>query len=256
MCVNFRYTAEAINNFVDNVGVTRRGNDNVHSIRLLENAIRTDLDKKAQRTMAVVDPIKVTLTNFTESNNEEIETHLFPKNKELGSRNIHLTKTIFIERTDFKETEDSNFFGVMPGKEAGLKYAGLIVCKKVIKDNEGKVVELECEYSKDAKKTQGRIHWISDVDAAKVEVRIYDYLFKSDEPMSLEDPLKDLNPNSLVIRNEALVHKDILTSIKPLDHFQFERLGYFAVDLDTNKDIKRYVFNLTVTLGDEKNKKI
>lgn len=251
-----RYTPEAINSFVDTVGVTRRGNENKTSIRVLEHAIRTDLDKRAQRTMAVVDPIKVTLTNFNEGDNEEIETYLFPKNKELGSRKIHLTKTIYIERTDFKENDDPDFFGLTPGKEVGLKATGLITCKKVIKDNEGKVVELECEYNKEQKKTQGRIHWISDFDAQRVEVRIYDYLFNSESPMQLEDPLKDLNPNSLIVRNEALVHKEILNGIKVLDHFQFERLGYFTVDLDTDVNHKRYVFNLTVTLCDDKNKKI
>ena len=203
--------------------------------------------------MAVIYPIKVTLTNFT--SDEEIEVNLFPTNKELGTKKIHLTKTIYIDRGDFRDKEDKDFFGLTPGKEVGLKYAGIIICKEVKRDNSGNVTELECEYSKEQKKLQGRIHWISEADAQKVEVRLYDYLFKSENPSALKDPLTDLNENSLVVRTDVLVNKNILNELKVANHFQFERLGYFTVDKDTNFNAKRFVFNLTVGLGDEKNKK-
>jgi glutaminyl-tRNA synthetase len=134
------------------------------------------------------------------------------------------------------------------GQEVGLKYAGVITLVDEITDSEGKVVELRCEYSSESKRTKGRIHWISEKDTAKVEARMYDYLFLHDEPLSLPEPFDALNPNSLIIRENALVNKTILSDIKPLQHFQFERVGYFVVDYDTNSEEGRYVFNLTVNL--------
>lgn len=250
------YTAEAINNFVDTVGVTRRGNDNFLSIKLLEHCIRTDLDRKAPRTLAVLDPLKITLVNMPESQKGELETPLFPKNKDAGNRKIMLSKTIYIERSDFSMENNEDFFGLTPNQEVGLKYSGIIKFKDCVKNEKGEVTELLCEFDSESKKTKGRIHWISANEAVKVEVRLYDYLFKSDNPMALKEPLEDINPKSLVIRNESLVNKCILSGIKALDHFQFERLGYFVTDLDTNVSTGRYVFNLTVDLGDEKLKLI
>lgn len=244
----FSYTSEAINNFVDSIGVARRGNENMVSVKLLEHHIRADLDKRAPRTLVVIDPIKVVIENFKEDHVEEFETPLFPKNKELGTRKITLGKVIHIERTDFKDQDDPDFFGLTPHQEVGLKYAGIIKVKSVQKDVNGNVIELICEYSADSKKTKGRIHWISHKDAQKVEVRLYDYLFNSDDPMKLDEPLNDLNKNSLVIKSTALVNKNLLSELKPLNHFQFERVGYFVVDLDTDVKNQRYVFNLTVDL--------
>ena len=131
----------------------------------------------------------------------------------------------------------------------------MIKAKEIKKDSSGKVVEIICEYSAEVKKLKGRVHWISDKDATRVEVRLYDYLFNSENPMELVEPLEDMNPNSLIIKHNSLVNKNILNDIKPLDHFQFERLGYFVADYDTNASSGRYVFNLTVDLGDEKIKK-
>lgn len=205
--------------------------------------------------MAVVNPIKVVLNNFDENSNEEIETSLFPDNKEAGSRKIHLTKVIYIERSDFKEEEDKEFFGLTPKQETGLKNAGIITCKNVKKNNEGEVIEIECDYRKDITKTKTRIHWISDNDAQKVEVRVYDYLFTVDKPSELEDPFTKLNEHSLVVRSGALINKNLLSELKEGAHFQFERLGYFVVDKDSDASLKRFVFNLTVGL-DDKNKKI
>jgi glutaminyl-tRNA synthetase len=251
------YTPEAINNFVDRVGVTRRGNENIISISWLESSIRADLDAKAPRTMAVIDPLKVTLKNLDKE--VELDTFLFPKQKEKGGvRKVVLSKTIFIERTDFKEEEDKDFFGLTPKQEVGLKYGGIIKVEEVKKDKNGKVIELICTYSSESKKTKGRIHWIGEKDFVQAEVRLYGYLFLSDDPFhaneegASHDPMDDLNPNSLVTKMGALVHKDITKGLKHLDHFQFERVGYFVCDYDTQNEKGRYVFNLTVDLGDGK----
>ena len=259
------YTADSINKFVDSVGVTRRGNENIISIKLLENAIKTDLDTKAPRTMSVINPLKVVLTNLTE--NVVIDTPLFPKLKESGGvRKVTLTKTIFIECNDFKEAVDNakkQFFGLTPNQEVGLKYAGSIKLSEIKKDpNSGKILELHCTYDSSPKKTAGRIHWISDVDSTTAELRLYDYLFLSDDPFHANeegvshDPMDDVNPNSLITKYHSLVNKDLCKNCKSGDHFQFERLGYFVVDPDTEGNKGRFVFNLTVDLGDGKMEEI
>ena len=251
------YTADAINNFVDTIGVTRRGNENIISIKLLENAVKSDLDKKAPRTMAVIEPIKVNLVNLKED--LSIDTPLFPKLKESGGvRKVNLTKNIFIERIDFKEEDDKDFNGLTPNQEVGLKYAGVLKLEEIKKNKEGVVTELLCSYSNENKKTKGRIHWISDKDYVNAELRLYDYLFKSDDPFHSNeegvshDPMDDINPDNLVIKYHALVNRDLCEKVKPYDHFQFERLGYFVCDPDSECDKGRYVFNLTVDLGDGK----
>jgi glutaminyl-tRNA synthetase len=199
--------------------------------------------------LAVIDPIKVTLTNLEEDFYQEIETPLFPKNKDLGTRKISLTKYIYIERSDFSEVDQPEFFKLTPNQEVGLKYGGIIkFVEAKYNPNTNVLSELVCEYSTEVKPTKGRIHWISGKDAQRVEARIYDYLFTHDEPLTLENPFDALNKNSLIIKDQALVNKKILENIKNLDHFQFERVGYFVVDYDTNASIQRYVFNLTINL--------
>jgi glutaminyl-tRNA synthetase len=231
------------------------------SIKLLEHCIRTDLDKgeknRASRTLAVVDPIKVTLINLDNDYCEEIETPKYPIDKEKSEkRKIILSKVIYIERTDFAEKDEEDFFGLAPGKEVGLKYNSIIKCIDVVKEGPY-VKELICEYSKDNKNTKGRIHWISEKDALRAEVRLYDYLFNSEKPLTLDDPLNDINPNSLTIRSGAIVNKNLVNEIKEgKKHYQFERLGYFVVDPDSELNSNRLVFNLTVGLNDDKNKKI
>ena len=247
------YTSDSINNFVDTVGVTRRGNENVISIKVLENAIKKDLDKSAPRTLAVIDPIKITLTNLKE--NIVVDSLVFPSLKEKSEvRKLTVSKVIYIDRVDFKEEADKNFFGLTPSQEVGLKYAGNIKVEKVIKDQKGKVVELECTYDDEKKKTKSRIHWISEIDGTRAEIRLYDYLFLHDDPTEggTKDPMDDLNDKSLVIKLDSFVNKDICAKMKVFDHFQFERLGFFVCDPDTQLDKGRYVFNLTVDLGDGK----
>ena len=255
------YTPDAINNFVDRVGVTRRGNENIISISWLENSIRTDLDAKAPRTMAVIEPLKIVLKNLDKD--IELDTYLFPRLKEKGGiRKVTLSKVIYIDKTDFKEEEDKDFYGLTPKQEVGIKYGGIIKVEEIKKDEKGRIIEIICNYTPESKKTKGRIHWISDKDCVQAEVRLYGYLFLSDDPFHANeegvshDPMDDLNPNSLVTKMGALIHKDICKNLEKLDHFQFERIGYFVCDYDTNKEKGRYVFNLTVDLGDEKVKKI
>ena len=251
------YTPDAINNFVDRVGVTRRGNENIISISWLENSIKTDLDAKAQRTMAVVEPLKIVLKNLEKD--IELDTYLFPKLKEKGGiRKVTLSKVIYIDKTDFKEEEDKDFYGLTPKQEVGIKYGGIIKFEEIKKDQKGNIIEIICNYTPESKKTKGRIHWISDKDSVQAEIRLYGYLFLSDDPFHANeegvshDPMDDLNPNSLVTKMGALINKDICKNLEKLDHFQFERIGYFVCDYDTNKEKGRYVFNLTVDLGDGK----
>ena len=253
------YTPDAINNFVDRVGVTRRGNENIISVTWLENSIRTDLDTKAQRTMAVIEPLKIVLKNVDKD--ITLDTFMFPKLKEKGGiRKVTLSKVIYIEKSDFQEKDDKDFYGLTKNQEVGLKYAGIIKVEEIVKNNKGVITEIICNYSPESKKTKGRIHWISEKDAVIVECRLYGYLFLSDDPFHSNeegegvshDPMDDLNPNSLVVKLNSMVNKDICKDIKKLDHFQFERVGYFVCDYDTDNSKGRYVFNLTVDLGDGK----
>ena len=241
------YTAEAINHFVDTVGVTRRGNENFVSIKVLENSAKQDLDKKAPRTMVVLEPIEVILINVDKET--VIKTPLFPKNKELGEKTSYLSKKIYIEKKDFKETADEDFFGLTFNQEVGLKYCGYIKVSKVNKNEKGDITSLECEYFPEEKKTKGRIHWISDTDKVIAEVRWYNVFFKSENPNALENWLDDINPDNEIIYRNALVNKNIANKqMKSGEHFQFERQGYFVSDKDTKAEQGSFVFNLTVKI--------
>lgn len=194
--------------------------------------------------MAVLEPLKIRFTNL--ENDIECECPLFPKNLEKGKRKVILEKIIFIEKTDFREIDHPDFFGLAPGKETGLKYAGVIKCDKVIKNENGEIVELECTYSSEVKKTKGRLHWISPKDAVKATCNMYDYLFKADI-IPQDNILAEINENSLIVLGSCLVHKSICNKdLNHLDRFQFERKGFFVVDFDTNVSTNRYVFNLIV----------
>jgi glutaminyl-tRNA synthetase len=243
------YTAQAINDFVDTVGVARTGNENIISINLLEHCIRKELDNDAPRTMAVVDPIEVLILNIKETS---LEIPVFPKHPEGKKYSARFSEKIFIERDDFLEVDKPGFFGLSLNKVVGLKYIGLkIKCLKVVKDGE-KVVRLECEVVEDQSKPKGILHWISEHDAVRAEVRVYETLFLSNNPSAIEDWLSDLNPNSLTVHGNSLVHRHIAGS-NVEDKFQFERVGYFVVDPDSNEE--RKVFNRIVTLVETKKKK-
>lgn len=244
------YTPDAINDFVDTVGVARTGNENIISINLLEHCIRKELDEKAPRTMAVVDPIEVRISNAKET---KVDIPVFPKLPNGDKYQSSFGEKIFIERSDFLEVDKPGFFGLSVGKIVGLKYVGLkIKCLRVLKDG-GKITALECEVVDDQTKPKGILHWVSEQDSLRAEVRIYDTLFLSNNPAAIEDWLSDLNPNSLTVHSDSIIHKHLLSS-KVEEKFQFERVGYFVVDPDSNNE--RKVFNRIVTLVETKKKKV
>ncbi|MFZ1519929.1 MAG: glutamine--tRNA ligase/YqeY domain fusion protein [Ignavibacteriaceae bacterium] len=248
------YTPEAIQNFAEIVGVARR--DAMTDLALLEFAIREDLNKKAQRVMAVLDPLKIVITNY--SGEEELEAVNNPEDVEMGHRKVPFSKELYIEKSDFMENPPKGFHRLIPGGEVRLRYAYIIKCDEVIKNENGDVIQLNCSYDPDTKsgtgtstkKVKGTIHWVSAKNAIDCEVRLYDRLLTVEDPASEKDKdYKDLiNPKSLeIIRNAKL--EPFVKSSKPGDRFQFERQGYFCVDtkFTTNENI---VFNRTVTLKD------
>ncbi len=249
------YTPESIRYFSEKVGVAKR--DNTIDVALLEYSIREDLNKKAMRVMAVLNPLKVTLINYPESKIEELDAVNNPEDEAMGKRKIPFSREIFIEQDDFMENPPKKFFRLSPGNEVRLRYAYIIKCEEVIKDKDGKVIELKCSYDPETKsgstgqrKVKGTIHWVSSEQAFNTEVRLYDRLFSVEDPEA--DPEKDfrefINPDSLQIIKTAKLEPG-LKNAKAGDRFQFERLGYFCVD---SKDSKPGgpVFNRTVTLRD------
>ncbi|MBC7124121.1 MAG: glutamine--tRNA ligase/YqeY domain fusion protein [Bacteroidales bacterium] len=249
------YTPEAIRYFSDKVGVAKR--DNVIDISLLEFCIREDLNKRAERRMAVLNPLKVVITNYPEGQVEELEAVNNPEDENAGKRLIPFSREIYIERDDFMENPPKKFFRLAPGQEVRLRYAYFIKCEEVIKDSQGNVIELHCTYdpasrggnSPDGRKVQGTIHWVSIPHAVKAEIRLFDRLFSKPDPDDVpegQDWKSSLNPESLTVIEGYL--EPSLLDVKPLDKFQFERLGYFCVDYDSTPN--RLVFNRTVTLKD------
>jgi len=251
------YTSEAIRNFSERVGVAKR--DNIIDVAFLEYAVREDLNKKALRRMAVLDPLKVILTNYPENKKEMLQSRNNPENEQDGFREVPFSRELLIEREDFMEDPPKKFFRLVPGGEVRLKYAYIIKCEEVIKDPEsGIITELRCTYdpetrsgeSGSARKVKGTIHWVSIDHAIKAEVRLYDRLFLDEDPAGNKDELdfKDfLNPDSLKILEEVYIEPSILAAQK-LEKFQFERKGYFCLDPDSDKN--RLIFNRTVTLRD------
>ncbi len=249
------YTPEAIRAFAERVGIAKR--DNVIDLSLLEFCIREDLNKSAQRRMAVLNPLKVVITNFPEGKEEEIQAINNPEDEAAGKRPIYFSRELYIERDDFMENPPKKFFRLAPGTEVRLRYAYLIKCEEVIKDAEGNITELRCTYdpqsanggSSDGRKVKGVIHWLAASHAVKAEVRLFDRLFQNEDPDDVPegtDWKTGLNPDSLRVV-EGLV-EPALQEVSPLDHFQFERLGYFSVDYDSKPG--HLVFNRTATLKD------
>lgn len=246
------YTPEAIRNFAEIIGVAKR--DALTDISLLEFAIRDDLNKRAKRVMAVFNPLKVVLTNVNEE--EDLDAINNPEDPNAGTRKIKFTKEIFIEQSDFMENPPKGFHRLVPGGEVRLRYAYIIKCDEVIKNENGEIVELHCSIDPDTKsgvgkstkKVKGTIHWVSSKYAFDAEVRLYDRLFTVENPGGEENWLDYINPNSLqIIKNAKL--EPSLKEAKPLNRFQFERLGYFCVDTK-NTTKEKLVFNRTATLKD------
>ncbi|MBN1633670.1 MAG: glutamine--tRNA ligase/YqeY domain fusion protein [Ignavibacteria bacterium] len=248
------YTPESIRNFADRIGVAKR--DALTDVVLLEYSLREDLNKHAPRTMAVLNPLKVIITNYPNDKTEEMEAVNNPEDISMGKRKLSFSKEIYIEQDDFQEVPHKKFHRLSPGNEVRLKYAYIIKCENVIKDEKGNITELHCTYDPETrsggssmKKVKGTIHWVSAKQAIKAEARLYDRLFTVEDPSA--DPEKDfkefINPDSLKIITDCLIEPE-LAMAKPGDKFQFERLGYFCVDpLSTEKLL---VFNRTVTLRD------
>lgn len=249
------FTPEAIRAFCAEIGVTK--SDSIIPFGVLENALRNDLNERAPRTMAVLRPLKLVLTNFPEGETEWLEAAVHPQKPGMGSRRIAMTREIFIEADDFMEEAPKKFFRLKPGGEVRLRNAFIIRCDEVIKDADGQVVELRCTLDPDTRsgqpganrKVKGTIHWVSAVHSVQAEVRLYDRLFQTPDPAGDKavDFIEHLNPESLVVIPDARLEPETAQA-RPGESFQFERLGYFAADPDGTPE--RPVFNRAVTLRD------
>ncbi len=241
------YTPESIKLFIDKVGVAKR--DNVIDVSLLEFCIREDLNKNAPRVMAVLDPVKVIITDYPDDKEEWFDAENNQEDESAGFRKVPFSKEIYIEKEDFKEEASSKFFRLKLGSEVRLKNAYIIKAEKVVKDADGNVIEIHCTHSEDTdRKIKGTLHWVSIKHAIKAEVREYDRLFMEEAPDSHEgkDFMEFLNPNSLRVI-EAYVEPS-LAEATPGERFQFQRLGYFNVDTDSSAS--HLVFNKIVGLRD------
>jgi glutaminyl-tRNA synthetase len=247
------YTPASLREFAKRVGVARR--ENIIDMGLLEFCVREDLNKIALRRMAVLDPIKVVITNFAEGETIYLPTENNPEDLATGNREMPFTRTLFIEREDFMEVPTPKYFRLIPGGLVRLKSAFIIQCDGVEKDAQGQVTSLICSYFPNSKsgedssglKPKSVIHWVSAEHAVDAEVRLYDRLFQVEDPAAEEDFKKSINPESLKVVTGAKV-EPALSHAKPLDSFQFTRLGYFCADTDSKPGA--LVFNRTVALKD------
>lgn len=248
------YSPESIRKFIDSIGYTKF--DALNDMALLEAAVRDDLNKKACRVSAVLNPVKLVITNYPEGKTEEMEAINNPENEADGSHTITFSRNLWIERDDFMEDAPKKFFRMTPGKEVRLKNAYIIMCTGCTKDADGNIVEIQAEYDPTSKsgmdganrKVKGTLHWVSADHCKKAEVRIYDRLFSVENPSADERDFHELlNPDSLKVLNECYV-EDFLQTKKPGDYLQFQRIGYFMLDPDTTSD--KLVFNKTVGLKD------
>ena len=247
------YTPDSIKDFMEEVGVAKR--DNVMDVAKLESSLRTDLNKRAMRRMAVLDPLKVVITNYPEGFDEYVAAKNNPEDESAGTRDIPFSRELFIEKNDFMEDPPKKYFRLSPGKEVRLKFAYFIKCNEVVKDENGDVVELHCTYDKntkggksnDGRKVKGTLHWVSALHAISAEVRLYDRLFKSISPDTDANFLESINSDSLKVLNECKVEPYLASEIAEIP-VQFERLGYFIRDSKSSKE--SLVFNRTVALRD------
>ena len=250
------YTPEAIRNFCERIGVAKR--DNVIDYSLLEFSLREHLNKVAPRMMAVLNPLKVVITNYPDGQVENLTAINNPEDESAGTRQVPFSREIYIERDDFMENPPKKYFRLAPGQEVRLRYAYFIKCDEVIKDSEGNIVELRCSYdpaskggnSPDGRKVKGTIHWVSAEHAIDAEVRLFDRLFSKENPEEVEEGqtfLDNINPDSLQVLQHCKLEPE-LAKAKVMDKMQFERLGYFCVDKDSTAE--HLVFNRACTLKD------
>ncbi len=249
------YTPTSIRDFCDRIGVAKR--ENLIDLSLLEFCVREHLNKIAFRRMVVFDALKVIITNYPEGNNEMLPSENNPEDANSGSREMPFSRELYIEREDFMENAPKKYFRLAPGQMVRLKSAYIIKCEEVIKDETGNITALHCSYIPESKSgsdtsginVKGVIHWVSVPHAVPVEVRLYDRLFKIEDPAEIGDELSaSLNEESKIILKENVYAEPALTNAKHKDHYQFLRKGYFCVDKDTTKD--KIVFNRTVNLRD------
>jgi glutaminyl-tRNA synthetase len=248
------YSPSSIRNFCHRIGIAKV--NSIVDFGFLEHCVREDLNKAAPRFMGVLYPLKVVIENYQEDKIEKMKAVVNPEDPKAGHRMVPFSKVLYIEQGDFMEDPPKKFYRLAPGREVRLRYAYYLICDDVIKKN-GEVIELRCRidpttrggYAPDGRKVKATIHWVSKPDTVDAEVRLYDRLFTVEDPMGQKD--KDfkefLNPDSLTILEKCKVEPAI-QGLKPLDRFQFERLGYFCIDPDsTNESL---VINRTVSLRD------
>ncbi len=247
------YTPESIRDFCERIGITKK--DSWIEMGVLENCIREDLNDNAPRAMAVLNPLKVVIENYSDEDVEILEVSNHPQKPELGTRKIPFSKTVFIEQEDFAETPPPKFKRLIEDGEVRLRSAYVIKCNEIIKDEAGKIIELRCSYDPDTlgKKPEGRkvkgvIHWVSEQQSLITEIRLYDRLFRIANPESEDNFIDALNSDSLETLTDCRVESS-LANAKSGDRFQFERIGYFCVD-SVDSSSEKLVFNRTVTLRD------
>ena len=250
------YTPQSIKNFLDDIGYTKY--EALNDIDLLEHNIREDLNKNANRVCAVLNPVKVVITNYPEDKVEMLAMDNNPEQENAGTHEMPFCREIYIERDDFMENPPKKFFRMTPGKEVRLKGGYIIMCNDVVKDDEGNITEIHCTYDPDTlsgtpgsmRKVKGTLHWVSARHCKEAEVRLYDRLFAVENPSaeSEKDFRELLNPDSLKVLTNAKIEPYLAEIAKPEDKFQFQRIGYFCVDLDSTPD--HLIFNRTITLKD------
>ena len=247
------YTPASIRNFMDEIGIAKR--NNIMDIAKLESILRSDLNKNSKRRMAVLNPIKVILTNYDKNKTEYLQATNNPEDESAGKRELPFSRELFIEADDFMEDPPKKYFRLSPKNEVRLKFAYFITCHKVVKNSQGEIIEIHCTYDKDSKggkspdgrKVRGTIHWVSVSHAIDASIKLYDRLFKSSNPESSDNFLNDLNDKSLITINNCKLEPSLL-EVKNDEIFQFERIGYFIKDKTSNKS--NLVFNRTVSLRD------
>ena len=246
------YTPEALRDFCARIGVAKK--ENVIDVALLEAVVREDLNRRAQRGFAVLRPLKVVIDNYPEGQVEDVTATNNPEDASAGTRPVLFSRELYIEREDFMEAPPKKFFRLAPGTEVRLRYAYILKCERVVKDASGEITELRCTIDPESlsgatsgRRVKGTIHWVSAAHARDAEVRLYDRLFRSEDPDADGDALADLNPESLEVLHRCKVEA-ALADAAAGTRFQFERQGYFCVDPDSTADAP--VFNRTVTLKD------